>query len=229
MSLIPMLFSDWWEGLDRPHRLWDQRFGLSADLHDALGALDPENTDILLYRPQRRYRRRYHPFLNDVATRKNRDSSIVHPDKNKFQVTLDVQQFAPEEITVKVTDDKRVVVTASHEEKRDEHGWISRQFVRKYLVPSQCDIDKVESHLSSDGILSITVPRRDALEGQSKEKTIEIRYTGKPAITDHEDTNRSAEAQNGYVTDEQQEDQQQEQQQQQQQQARSRKTANKRV
>ncbi|XP_033310485.1 uncharacterized protein LOC117211036 [Bombus bifarius] len=27
MPLIPMLFFNWWEDLNRPHRLWDQHFG----------------------------------------------------------------------------------------------------------------------------------------------------------------------------------------------------------
>ena len=106
--------------------------------------------------------------------------STVKADKNQFQVSLDVQQFAPEEINVKVVD-RTVIVEGKHEEKQDQHGWVSRQFVRRYLIPEQCDIDQVVSKLSSDGVLSITVPRKDQpkIEG---ERSVKIQHTGKPAI-----------------------------------------------
>lgn len=77
--------------------------------------------------------------------------------------------------------DKYVVVNAKHEEQRDEHGWISREFTRKYLIPEQCNLDEVKSSLSSDGVLSITVPRKD-LPKLKNEKNIKIEHTGKPAL-----------------------------------------------
>lgn len=76
-----------------------------------------------------------------------------------------------------------VHVTGKHEEKKDEHGTISRHFVRKYMVPEQCDIDKVSSTLSSDGVLSVIAPRKLQLK-DSTDKVIKIQHTGKPAIRD---------------------------------------------
>lgn len=52
------------------------------------------------------------------------------------QVILDVQQFTPNEITVKTTD-KHIIVEGKHEEKADEHGYISRHFVRRYQLPGE--------------------------------------------------------------------------------------------
>ncbi|PBC26318.1 hypothetical protein APICC_01374 [Apis cerana cerana] len=190
MSLIPMMFSDWWEDLDRPHRLWDQHFGTAIDLDD-FNDLDSLGSEVLLYRPHKRGRRHHrhnhHPFLKAFNKRHGRGTSTVQADKDKFQVTLDVSQFAPEEITVKVVDQK-VVIEAKHEEKRDEHGWVSRQFIRKYIIPSQCDINQVESHLSSDGILSITAPRKEPLQSRSNERTVKVHYTGEPALTNFDDS-----------------------------------------
>lgn len=227
MSLIPMLFSDWWEELDRPHRLWDQHFGLPVHPEDLLKSTDPlSEGELLLYRPNRRIgRRRFHPFMNSVA-RKTRGASIVQPDKDKFQVTLDVGHFAPEEISVKVVD-KHIVVEAKHEEKEDEHGWISRQFVRKYLIPSQCDLDRVESQLSSDGVLAITVPRKDMQRSESNERQVKIQFTGKPAVTNYDFTGNSPSEKNQPNQQEQRQQQQQQQQQQQPQQGgpRGRKSA----
>ncbi|XP_063916483.1 protein lethal(2)essential for life-like [Zophobas morio] len=94
--------------------------------------------------------------------------STVCRDKDKFQVNLDVQQFKPEEISVKVAKNV-VTVEGKHEEKEDEHGLISRHFVRKYVLPEGHDVDKIESKLSTDGVLTITAPRVKAAveEGRS--------------------------------------------------------------
>ena len=179
MSLVPLIFSDWWEDLDRPHRIFDQHFGLPLSLDE----LPTTRSEMLLYRPNRfRHRSRFHPYLHHHSLLKHggRGTSTVSADKNKFAVTLDVNQFHPEEINVKVIDN-HIIVEAKHEEKEDEHGWISRQFTRKYLVPNQCDIDNVESRLSSDGVLTITAPKKEA-KADSNEKVIKIQYTGEPAI-----------------------------------------------
>nr|XP_034196468.1 protein lethal(2)essential for life-like [Osmia lignaria] len=216
MSLIPMLFSDWWEDLDRPHRLWDQHFGTVLDPGDLLDWDPFLDTEVLLYRPPppqpRRGRRRYHPFSK--GRRQGRGASTVQADKDKFQVTLDVSQFAPEEINVKVVD-QNIVIEAKHPEKEDEHGWVSRRFVRKYIVPSQCDINQVESHLSSDGILTITVPRKEPVKSKPVEKIIKIQYTGKPALTNSSETqqNDTSEPQQNDEQSQQRGQQQQQQQQ----------------
>ncbi|KZC10007.1 PREDICTED: protein lethal(2)essential for life-like [Dufourea novaeangliae] len=185
MSLIPMLFSNWWEDLDHPHRLFDQNFGrglhpeqlLSPSRIEQYEHLWPPIMDrrvtardpsLLYYRPWRK------------LLHKEGGTSTVQADKNKFHVVLDIPQFKPEEINVKVVD-KCVIVEGKHEEKKDEHGWISRQFTRKYLIPEQCDIEQVSSSLSSDGVLSITAPRKHQPKVQA-ERTITIEHTGKPAI-----------------------------------------------
>ncbi|XP_008551693.1 protein lethal(2)essential for life [Microplitis demolitor] len=180
MALVPLLFSNWWEDLEAPHRLLDQDFG-SALTADQL--LTPSILERYLV-PRALERRRsplayYRPWA-ELLRRGDTGSSTVKADKDRFQVILDVQQFKPEEINVKVVD-KCVVVEAKHEEKQDEHGWISRQFVRKYMIPEQCDIDQVNSSLSSDGVLTITAPRKDVPKLEN-ERQIKIEHTGKPAI-----------------------------------------------
>jgi crystallin, alpha B len=39
---------------------------------------------------------------------------------------VDVTQFRPEEITVKTTD-KNVIIHGKHEERTDQHGFVSRE------------------------------------------------------------------------------------------------------
>lgn len=76
-----------------------------------------------------------------------------------WQVILDVQQFSPEEITVK-TVGNQIIVEAKHEERQDEHGFISRHFVRRYVLPASHDVINITSSLSSDGVLTITAPKK---------------------------------------------------------------------
>ncbi|KAL7303724.1 hypothetical protein TKK_0003857 [Trichogramma kaykai] len=186
MSLVPLLFSDWWSELDEPHYLTDQHFGLPLNPEDIIDRFAPVRSELQLYRPGRHHRHvsRYHPFLHSLMRKEGRGHSTVSADKDQFKVTLDVQQFSPEEINVKVVDN-HVIVDAKHEEKKDEHGWISRQFTRKYMIPNQCEVDQVESRLSSDGVLTITAPTKKALEN-NKEKVIKVQYTGQPAIKEQE-------------------------------------------
>lgn len=47
-------------------------------------------------------------------------------DKDHFQANIDVQQFRPEEISVRLLDDHTIKVEAKHEEQPDDHGLISR-------------------------------------------------------------------------------------------------------
>ncbi|XP_008551690.1 protein lethal(2)essential for life [Microplitis demolitor] len=185
MSLVPKLFSHWWETLDRPHRLMDQHFGLP---------LNPEHLFRDFERTMREYERRfptayYRPWA-DLMRDDEKGTSVIKADKDKFQVSLDVQQFKPEEINVKVQDNF-IVVEGKHEEKSDEHGTVSRQFVRKYLIPEQCMPDKATSSLSTDGVLTITAPRKPEAIEAKKEKPIKIEFTGKPSI-EHEEPKKVA-------------------------------------
>ena len=70
-----------------------------------------------------------------------------------------MQQFKPDELKVSVVDDF-LVVEGKHEERGDEHGSISRQFNRRYKLPSDVDHQALVSKLSSDGVLSLEAPKK---------------------------------------------------------------------
>ncbi|KAK1131433.1 Protein lethal(2)essential for life [Melipona bicolor] len=95
------------------------------------------------------------------------------------QVILDVQQFSPEEITVKTVGND-VIVEAKHEERQDEHGFVSRHFVRRYVLPPSHDVINITSSLSSDGVLTITAPKKEETSSGTA-RVIEITKTGVPA------------------------------------------------
>lgn len=73
-------------------------------------------------------------------------------------MSLDVQQFKPEELKVKVVEDY-IVVEGKHDERSDQHGFISRQFTRRYKIPENVDKAALVSNLSSDGVLTLKAPK----------------------------------------------------------------------
>ncbi|CAG0898310.1 unnamed protein product [Darwinula stevensoni] len=131
-----------------PSRVFDEHF--------ALGLSDDDLLARTLHRPIHDQARR-----SNVGRRRSGMSEVVH-DEEKFQVTLDVQHFSPSEIQVKTSGDW-VVVEAKHDEKRDEHGWVSRHFQRRYHLPPDVRPEDVQSSLSSDGVLTIIALKRARL------------------------------------------------------------------
>ena len=66
--------------------------------------------------------------------------------------------FSLNEISVRSVDNSLVVV-AEHEEKPDESGHVSRRIQRRYLLPRNADLDRIQSTLTEDGVLTITAPK----------------------------------------------------------------------
>ncbi|XP_075987301.1 protein lethal(2)essential for life-like [Anticarsia gemmatalis] len=88
-----------------------------------------------------------------------RHENTVKTDREKYEICLQVKDYAPNEISVK-TADGWLVVEGKHEEKKDDFGYIARQFMRRCPIPEGCITEKINSKLTSDGLLIITVPRK---------------------------------------------------------------------
>jgi len=105
-----------------------------------------------------------------------RSEAEVKYDEKTFEVKLDVRQYEPEELNVKITED-RLVISGKHEQKPDEHGYISREFTRQFVVPQNIDIDTFSSTLSDEGTMVIQARVKGAEIGQ--ERTIKIEKQAK--------------------------------------------------
>ncbi|KAG8040540.1 hypothetical protein G9C98_002536 [Cotesia typhae] len=179
MSVVPLMYRDWWDDFDRPvSRLIDQHFGSALSRDDLFSTWNINRPRSVF--PTSMY---YRPWRN-LARSNSSGASTIQCDKDKFEVILDVQQFSPDEIVVK-TVDNNVIVEAKHEEKKDEHGYISRHFIRRYILPSCHDPLEVTSSLSSDGVLTITAPKKRLLSN-SNERIVNIVKTGEPATKNEE-------------------------------------------
>ena len=171
MSLMPwenfMREGDWW-GWPTPSRIFDQNFGM--------GMFEPRmggrgGGQMMPYWMR--------PGAMATSGAESGMSEVIN-DKEKFQVNLDVSHFKPEEIKVKMVE-KNLMIEGKHEEKMDEHGFISRQFTRKYLLPKDVDPASVVSNLSRDGVLTIQAPKM-AIEAPG-ERTVPIQTApAKPAV-----------------------------------------------
>jgi len=128
-----------------------------------------------------RYYTGYQRYPRLHAALQNSAESAVVPKssigKDGFQVCMDVQQFAPNEISVKTVDNS-IVVEAKHEERQDEHGYISREFKRRYTLPKGFNINDVATQLSSDGILTIKAPPKAKALGDGNVRVLQIQQTG---------------------------------------------------
>ncbi|MEQ2230857.1 hypothetical protein ILYODFUR_033582 [Ilyodon furcidens] len=76
---------------------------------------------------------------------------------SKWRVNMDVSHFSPSEIFISVRDGF-LEVGGKHEERPDEHGFISRCFTRKYRLPAEVDVTTLMSSLSVDGLLTVEAP-----------------------------------------------------------------------
>lgn len=115
-------------------------------------------------------------FPGNQLCQLEKDLPVATVGKDGFQASLDVQQFKPNELTVKVVDN-HIIVEGKHEEREDNHGYISRHFARRYALPKGFDAGNVVSTLSSDGVLTVSVPR-PAIEDKSNERVIQIQQVG---------------------------------------------------
>ncbi|KAF5278942.1 hypothetical protein FQR65_LT15466 [Abscondita terminalis] len=136
MSLLPIIFRD----MERPLRMLEQQMRMAEEMY---------------------------PYMNQNSHSHHRhgmDGLFKHEsvtqDKEKFQVKLDVKHFTPEEISVKVVDDHSLVIEAKHESK-DEKGSTSRHLIRQFVLPDNHDLKKIETKLSSDGVLTIVAPNKE--------------------------------------------------------------------
>lgn len=106
--------------------------------------------------------------------------SEIKQTQDSWKVSLDVNHFSPEELVVK-TKDGVVEITGKHEERKDEHGFVSRCFTRKYTLPPTANIEKVTSSLSPEGFLTVEAPLKvPALE--SSETTIPVNVDNKGSV-----------------------------------------------
>merc|ERR1711992_424743 len=117
--------------------------------------------------------------LNDnfgsMLDRKRDCSTIKHnEDENKVEVHLDTSGYKPDELKVQV-EGNTVRVEGKHEEKSQAGAvMVSRHFVKEYALPEGSKPEGVESSLSKDGVLVITMPKPRKAINTNKSRSVPI-------------------------------------------------------
>ncbi|XP_018547852.1 heat shock protein beta-1 [Lates calcarifer] len=182
-------FRDWHQS----SRIFDQTFGMPAVPEDFTtfpsthwpgylrpSILTPEMTGMIPHTPMMYPGAVMAQQARALSRQMSSGMSEIKQTQDSWKVSLDVNHFSPEELVVK-TKDNVVEITGKHEERKDEHGFVSRCFTRKYTLPSTANIEKVTSSLSPEGVLTIEAPLiRPAIE--ASETTIPVTVDTKGGV-----------------------------------------------
>ncbi|XP_030648661.1 heat shock protein beta-1 [Chanos chanos] len=182
-------FRDWYQG----SRLFDQAFGMPAfpEEHFAFPSThwpgyirQAVPGAEVVQAPVAQSPMMASPYARALSRQLSTGMSEIKQTQDTWKVSLDVNHFAPEELTVK-TKDGVVEITGKHEERRDEHGYVSRCFTRKYTLPPGADVEKVSSCLSPEGVLTVEAPLpKPAIQGSEITIPVNVGSGVKKPVTD---------------------------------------------
>lgn len=80
MSIVPMMFRDWWDDWERPSRLLDQHFGVGLRKDDLLSSLSSFPSSSILRNSY------FRPWRANLARQES--ASTINLTKEKFEVGL---------------------------------------------------------------------------------------------------------------------------------------------
>ncbi|KAM4619782.1 heat shock protein beta-1 [Polymixia lowei] len=153
---FPAIHSAHWPGYMRPSFLAPDMSSMMTQAMIPQGPMMPQapmmpQTPMLVQNPM--MAQQAHALSRQLST----GVSEIKQTQDSWKVCLDVNHFSPEELVVK-TKDGVVEITGKHEERKDEHGFVSRCFTRKYTLPPTANVEKVTSSLSPEGMLTVEAP-----------------------------------------------------------------------
>jgi len=119
----------------------------------------------------------------EACTKKKAESSSDGLDTS-FSKKMFLRNYKPENIQVRVTTDKKVIVEGKQELKEeDKDGFQSyqlKEFKQTVNVPENVNIDELTSSFSDEGVLTITAPLLALTEPEKKEETkLEVTFDKK--------------------------------------------------
>uniref|UniRef100_A0A0N5AD55 SHSP domain-containing protein n=1 Tax=Syphacia muris TaxID=451379 RepID=A0A0N5AD55_9BILA len=91
-------------------------------------------------------------------------------DDDTFSITIDVSQFAPEELKVNI-DNGQLIIEGKHDPKTDQYGQIERHFIRRLPLPKSVKPEAITSELTKEGMLTVQSPKKVP---EQKTRTIPI-------------------------------------------------------
>jgi len=119
-------------------------------------------------------------------------SSKKEADSGAFTKQMMVSRsLKPEEIQIRVTKDKKVIVEAKQEMKRGKEGggfqsYQIREFKQTVGVPENVDIGQLTSSISQEGLLTISAPFLAIPGPEKNQKEEEMKLDEEPSDSSNE-------------------------------------------
>ncbi|GFQ93600.1 hypothetical protein TNCT_521601 [Trichonephila clavata] len=118
-----------------------------------------------------------------------------------FRIVMNVKQFLPTELELKIMD-RQLVVRGEHGSLLDEHGIVSRKFTRKFEIPDDVDVDTFRSLVDRNGLLVIEAERLDAEHHAGKSIPIYVeRSSSSEKVKNVKSAESDASNKNGPITE----------------------------
>jgi len=110
-----------------------------------------------------------------VFSSKDSNQIRIVDDDTKLEISLDTTGYKPDELKVSAGQGM-ICVEGKHEEKSEAgQVMVSRQFSKKYSMPASARAEEVVSDLSQDGVLVISVPKREAIKQENRTVPIAVK------------------------------------------------------
>merc|ERR1719323_1168843 len=124
---------------------------------------------------------------SDKMMSKMTDSSVLSysDSEHKLEISLNTSGYKAEEIKVNINGDELCVEGRDEEKSEAGHVMVARQFTKSYSLPQGAIKEKVESNLSQDGVLVITIPKEKKIQ--------EIKNEARNIAVEHKNTKAAAE------------------------------------
>uniref|UniRef100_A0AC35U7W6 SHSP domain-containing protein n=1 Tax=Rhabditophanes sp. KR3021 TaxID=114890 RepID=A0AC35U7W6_9BILA len=119
-----------------------------------------------------------HGFLNTHGLNfggVNTSTSFSTSD-NHIDVVLDISEYGADNIEISISNNY-IIVHASHPDKEDQMGLISKSFTRKFHLPTNVKAENVESNVTADGKLHIKAHAPKETKHSEDSKPIPIKIT----------------------------------------------------
>lgn len=100
------------------------------------------------------------------------DMALKRTEDGGIQLALDVNDFKPEDLKIKLVDDNLVVEASSESSGKDSYR--RSHFKRWFKLPEGCKTDEIKSKLTEDNRLLIDLPTEQPLEDKARTIPIEM-------------------------------------------------------
>jgi len=113
--------------------------------------------------------------FDTVFSSKDSNQIRMVDDDTKLEISLDTSGYKPDEL--KVSAGQGIICVEGKHEEKSKAGqvMVSRQFSKKYSMPASARADEVVSNLSQDGVLVVSVPKREAIKQESRTVPIAVK------------------------------------------------------